>query len=296
MLASYSRKTKWLYLVALCAVVSGCTDFALRELRQVEPVDSPFHQTLAGLYLDFSENEADQYDWDSSEHFAQKGLMVAYGNNVELENPDDWDLSPRDIGEAREVRETVNGYFTPEYYSSEPRKLAQLHFYYDCWVEQLSESWQSTDIELCKEQMVGTMESLNTIQRQSIWESTQENSEEEVLAPVITSNSYLLFFPWDEAKIEAGQARLELAVLLNDLEKNPNTEIIINGHADRSGSDEYNMDLSQRRAMFVRNQLIKAGVPESRIQYFAFGESDLRVPTADGVRESANRRAEIFIE
>jgi outer membrane protein OmpA-like peptidoglycan-associated protein len=65
------------------------------------------------------------------------------------------------------------------------------------------------------------------------------------------------------------------------------------GHADRSGSAQYNVGLSQRRADAVRSYMTARGVPDTRISTEAFGETMPRVPTADGVRELQNRRVEI---
>ena len=65
------------------------------------------------------------------------------------------------------------------------------------------------------------------------------------------------------------------------------------GHADRSGSSQYNVGLSQRRADAVRSYMTARGVADTRISTEAFGESQPRVPTADGVRELQNRRVEI---
>lgn len=65
------------------------------------------------------------------------------------------------------------------------------------------------------------------------------------------------------------------------------------GHADRSGSDRYNMGLSQRRANNVAAKLTTAGLPAEAISIKAFGESSPAVETPDGVREPLNRRVEI---
>lgn len=65
------------------------------------------------------------------------------------------------------------------------------------------------------------------------------------------------------------------------------------GHADRSGSDRYNMGLSQRRANNVAAKLTGAGLPAEAISVKAFGESSPAVQTPDGVREPLNRRVEI---
>jgi len=67
------------------------------------------------------------------------------------------------------------------------------------------------------------------------------------------------------------------------------------GHADRSGSNEYNEALSLKRAVSVKTALIKEGVAENSISASGKGEGDPLVPTADGVREPQNRRVHIAL-
>uniref|UniRef100_UPI0024133043 OmpA family protein n=1 Tax=Sphingomonas phyllosphaerae TaxID=257003 RepID=UPI0024133043 len=72
-----------------------------------------------------------------------------------------------------------------------------------------------------------------------------------------------------------------------------NAQVMLAGHADRSGSAKYNVGLSQRRADSVKAYLTSKAIPENVISTEAFGESRPRVDTADGVREVQNRRVEI---
>ena len=65
------------------------------------------------------------------------------------------------------------------------------------------------------------------------------------------------------------------------------------GHTDRSGSVQYNIGLAERRNASVTEYLTGRGIPAGRISGEAFGESQPRVPTADGVRELQNRRVEV---
>ena len=65
------------------------------------------------------------------------------------------------------------------------------------------------------------------------------------------------------------------------------------GHTDRSGSIQYNVGLAERRNASVTEYLAGRGIPAGRISGEAFGESQPRVPTADGVRELQNRRVEV---
>ncbi|HTN13975.1 MAG TPA: OmpA family protein, partial [Sphingomonadaceae bacterium] len=69
--------------------------------------------------------------------------------------------------------------------------------------------------------------------------------------------------------------------------------IMLAGYADRSGSAQYNVGLSNRRNTSVQTYLVGKGIPSSAISSEGFGEANPRVPTADGVRELQNRRVEI---
>lgn len=72
----------------------------------------------------------------------------------------------------------------------------------------------------------------------------------------------------------------------------PSISAVLEGHCDERGSSEYNMALGERRAKSVRDALIVAGVPSSRIKTVSFGEEK---PASEGHDESSwslNRRVE----
>jgi outer membrane protein OmpA-like peptidoglycan-associated protein len=69
--------------------------------------------------------------------------------------------------------------------------------------------------------------------------------------------------------------------------------MILTGTADRAGSAEVNLDLSQRRATAVLKGLLARRIPADRFQVLAKGETELPVPTNSGVAELQNRRVEI---
>ena len=103
---------------------------------------------------------------------------------------------------------------------------------------------------------------------------------------------FIIFFDWDKDEITPAAA----AILDNAAAAYAQTgsaSVTLAGHADRSGSDAYNVGLSQRRANNVRSYLAGRGVPDGSITTEAFGESRPLVDTADGVREPQNRRVEI---
>jgi outer membrane protein OmpA-like peptidoglycan-associated protein len=73
------------------------------------------------------------------------------------------------------------------------------------------------------------------------------------------------------------------------------SNIAVVGHADRSGSDKYNMALSMKRANAVKAGLVSNGIAEAAVAIAAKGESEPLVPTDDGVREPQNRRVNITL-
>ncbi|OPY89294.1 MAG: Outer membrane porin F precursor [Syntrophus sp. PtaU1.Bin208] len=75
----------------------------------------------------------------------------------------------------------------------------------------------------------------------------------------------------------------------------PETLIQVEGHTDSVGSDDYNMDLSKRRANAVKNLLVQRGVSENRIEVIGYGKT---MPVATNTTEAGrqmNRRVEIKI-
>lgn len=109
---------------------------------------------------------------------------------------------------------------------------------------------------------------------------------------VCSPGPYIVFFDWDKSDIKP-----EAAAILDDAvakyQTCGNAQVMLAGHADRSGSATYNVGLSERRNASVQSYLTGRGVPGGVITTQAFGESRPRVETADGVREVQNRRVEI---
>ena len=113
-------------------------------------------------------------------------------------------------------------------------------------------------------------------------------------APAL-ARTYLVFFDWDRADLTA-RAREIIAEAAQNARRIQSTRIEVAGHADRSGSPQYNQRLSQRRADAVAAELVSRGLDRSEVVVTAFGESRPLVQTADGAREPQNRRVEIVLQ
>jgi outer membrane protein OmpA-like peptidoglycan-associated protein len=109
----------------------------------------------------------------------------------------------------------------------------------------------------------------------------------------VTFSSGILF-PYNSTEILT-QGKANLDQLATSLEKYPDSDILIVGHADSVGTDAYNLDLSQRRAVAASNYLQARGVPASRIHATGKGESEPIASNDTEAGRQQNRRVEIAI-
>ena len=101
-------------------------------------------------------------------------------------------------------------------------------------------------------------------------------------------------FDHDSATVRPGLYS-EIDRIANVLIKYPQTVIRVEGHTDSTGSEGYNMDLSQRRADSVKNLIVQRGLSTARIETMPYGET---MPVADNSTETGramNRRVEIKV-
>ena len=111
--------------------------------------------------------------------------------------------------------------------------------------------------------------------------------------PVVCSpGPFIVFFEWNKSDITPEAASI-LDNAVTQYQSCGNAQVMLAGYTDTSGSSQYNQGLSQRRADAVKGYMSSRSIPDGVITTSAFGETNLRVQTADGVREVQNRRVEI---
>lgn len=96
-------------------------------------------------------------------------------------------------------------------------------------------------------------------------------------------------FEYDSSKIKASEAAT-LKANAKWLKANPSTDVVVQGHCDERGTNEYNLALGERRAKAVAQYLQKLGVASSQLTTVSYGEE---MPLDPGHDESAwakNRR------
>lgn len=103
-----------------------------------------------------------------------------------------------------------------------------------------------------------------------------------------------IFFEFNSADL-TDSSLTELQKIIRFLTENPDTKIIIEGHTDDQGADDYNMLLSENRAKAVYDFLINEGFNPALITYKGYGESRPVTTGTDEESRKMNRRIEFSI-
>jgi outer membrane protein OmpA-like peptidoglycan-associated protein/outer membrane protein W len=112
--------------------------------------------------------------------------------------------------------------------------------------------------------------------------------------PRPVARQFVVYFEWDSTALSA-DANNVIAQAAQYAASGRPTSILVVGHADTSGSAQYNEGLAMRRGRTVADALVARGVNSGVLRVDGRGERELARPTADGVREPLNRRATIDI-
>lgn len=103
-----------------------------------------------------------------------------------------------------------------------------------------------------------------------------------------------VLFEYNKADLKPG-AMQNLYKLVTFLKENPDRNLTIEGYTDSTGSDSYNLDLSQRRAQAVESFLVQNGVDPVRITARGYGEAYPVASNNTDAGRQENRRVEIVI-
>ncbi|KAA1012920.1 OmpA family protein [Paraburkholderia panacisoli] len=108
--------------------------------------------------------------------------------------------------------------------------------------------------------------------------------------------TFTLFFLFDSATELAPDSPATVEKLKAVLATWPAPQVVVIGHTDLAGSQEFNDRLSLRRAQSAAAFLVKQGIPASKIEIAGRGKREPLVQTADGVPNRMNRRVVITIQ
>jgi len=283
------------------ALVAGAAALALTACTTVSSIDrvaemetsgSAFTRALHAGYVELAYKEAGFYDWVDAGFFRDKAEAAGSGEVVLPEDPNMWNVEDEAmLAELNAERPRLMAALDDGGRSERPDLAALAQTKYDCWVEEAEEgpehfgpvaAHQPREMGKCRAEYLTAMEELLFV-------------EEVVMMEEAMATEFIVYFGWDVAELSPLAQSFLNDVAAEAMIQNP-SKIGVSGYTDTSGSAEYNIRLSERRAENVAGYLAGQGVSSGVMDIRWFGENDLMVPTADNVREPNNRRVEITFE
>ncbi|RYZ86834.1 MAG: OmpA family protein [Proteobacteria bacterium] len=134
---------------------------------------------------------------------------------------------------------------------------------------------------------------VNTAVKENVAQGVAQGNSE-VLKQLINDGYIAVFFDFGSVQPTPASTQ-NVAFILNYMRNNPSATADITGYADEIGSTEFNKSLSGRRADYIRNTLIKAGIDASRLNIVPAGE-DTSVDKDSGMARRLVRKAIFHIK
>ncbi len=297
------KKIAMAFVLVAAIGLSGCSKFKSKSeveaLNEVQAVGSPFTQSLATEYRSLANIlQNNVMDYPDSLHFARKGLAAASGEVVLPEPISDWNLQPPHIEELAPARAALVAALDRGGREQMPQVAAVAQSRFDCWIEAQERRWDK-EVTTCKNQFMDALNQLGAV----VAAAPPVAPPSDVMAPVTAGEApsgpmavedakYLVFFDFDSSRVDQGGQSVVDSVVAEIRRQNISSVNVV-GHTDTSGANDYNERLGMRRANAVKKALEERGIQANIINSETRGESQLMVPTPEGVREPANRRAEI---
>jgi len=282
-------------IMLVVLLLAGCSAFRagydVNNIRNAQAVGSDFTKALTDEYRQIAVYEADEmYDWIDADYFARKGLRTADGEVVAPEQIADWNLPADKIDEMTKARHDLVTLLDAGARDKFPKLAAHAQGRFDCWIEQQEENHQPDHIAACRDAFYAALEKLRAAMMPEP-EAMPAPAPEPM--PMAKPQSAIIYFAFDSAKLSDVGKQI-VADTVESAKAANAKEFSVTGYADRAGPEDYNLNLSLRRANAVHDALVSLGVDPALISIAGRGEAENAVPTPDGVAEQANRRVEVI--
>jgi outer membrane protein OmpA-like peptidoglycan-associated protein len=289
------RNTVTYAILGVASLVLAACGGQLEKAEKLSPTGTEFQQALYTGYIELAKAEYNEGDYKDSDRFANKAMAATRGEQVDPYHPEEWHL-PADrepvLVAARERLMAALGAGAGDKF---PKEAAQAQTGFDCWVQEQEENWQPKDIAACRDSFVLAMESLDKMMAPVVVEEKVVVIEKKPEPMMMAPKSFEVNFDFDSSTPLPGSAE-EIKAAVEYMKKFKDPRITIAGYTDTVGSVEYNDKLGERRAEAVAFMGMDMGMEPKKITMRSYGKKDLKVQTADGTRNAANRRVVVTIE
>lgn len=277
-------------IVGLAAALGACSGIELEGVKDLEPQGSEFHAELYAGYLKLATREHGEHDYRDSDHFAMRAAGAARGEDVAPTDLSERLIAPDKAEELSKARSRLVAMLDGSGRDKAPAIAAHAQTSLECWMQEQEEGHQPDDIGECRNAFYGAVVAAEVAIRPAPPPPPEPEPEPE---PVYVTY-YVVFFDFDSSELSSAAMQTLDEASSTALAMRP-YKIIIRGHTDRAGPEEYNLGLSERRALSVAGYMIDQGAGRFVLDAEGLGESELIAKTSDNVRDGRNRRVEVTL-
>jgi outer membrane protein OmpA-like peptidoglycan-associated protein len=277
------------------ATLGACAGMELDNARGTQPAGSAFNNQLYAGYVGLSEDEFAEYDYDDSDGFAMKASAAAGDGSVMPANLEEWDIPEDHVAELSSARARLINALDAGGRSIAPDIAAHTQVVFDCWVQEQEEDIQPDHIAACRSAFYSSISALEVaIRPDEPQVAAPEPEPEPAPEPAAVATYYVVFFDFNSAELSTASKTTVSEAAAAAKQMRP-YKILVYGHTDRAGSNDYNKALAERRARAVAHFLSEQGAGRFGVDLESFGEDKPVAKTSDNVRDGRNRRVEITL-
>ena len=279
-------------VAGLAAMLGACAGMELEGAKNLEPLGSEFHTELYAGYLKLATKEHGEHDYRDSDRFAMKAAGAAHGEDVAPTDLSERMIAPDNAEELSKARSRLVAVLDGTARDKSPVIAAHAQISLECWMQEQEEGHQPDDISECRNAFYGAVVAAEVAIRPPPPPPPEPEPAPEPEPVYVTY--YVVFFEFDSAELSNAAMQTLDEAAETALAMRP-YKVLIRGHTDRAGPEEYNLGLSERRGLSVASYMIDKGAGRFIIDVEGLGESEPIAKTSDNVRDGRNRRVEVTL-
>ncbi len=306
------------FLILGILMLTGCvhSHSNIVQVAAQEPQATRFNVALEGAYSTiFDKGVVDFRKVSHDYQLIERKRKLVRRNVITLpEQVEDYELPYSDIAELIRGHMRLIKVLDMSARHTYPVDAAVAQALYDCWMVQSSGKTRAPyrpALYYFGDCRVKFYKSLKFLERNMLPPRTVNNVDKIVYPnrrlQVASANvnsyyqlprkvrEYIIFFDFNSITLDQDAQSIIREIVADAGQIQHPFFVRLVGHTDTVDDHETNMRLSQRRAESVKSALVQEGLDGRRLETLGRGESDLMVPTKDGIREAKNRRVEATI-
>lgn len=317
------------FLMVILCNMAGCSPTPKVDIqlaRDITLKKDNFKESLRQGYIDLSDANRMKRDQRNARLYGKKALTVVRGHVPPLDDLTHRELPEVTLNVLAIERNFLVSAFAQNIHGHASDVAANARLMFDCWVEEEEKLFRNkgkkkTSQALsaqrkCKQGYLSSKAQIENILKQKKQQEEQEKKRMEQqrfrlesqgqhqLAaqmaamqskrrPKIMPQAYVVFFPFNRTTLSLEGKKILEKVAGESQVFNP-VKVIISGHTDRVGGDQYNMLLSRKRAKVMASFLMDYGMPSELFDVRSYGENSLNIDTVDGKADPQNRYGKIL--